>query len=80
MSKLFAFNVSQTTEEFEVDGRYDQASQLWIGNQEAQALIPAGISCKPSWVQCEDSRSASPCSTTGCWPATNGYWCHAYYC
>lgn len=32
MSKVFAFNLGEEMEDFEVSGRYDPAQQLWVGD------------------------------------------------
>ncbi|MEM8531861.1 MAG: hypothetical protein AAGF95_13515 [Chloroflexota bacterium] len=82
MSKLFACNASQTTEEFEVDGRYDHASQLWVGSENATAG-PAGISCNhSSLIACNVSKDKNHggCSRSWCWQTFAGDWCYTYWC
>ncbi|MEM8531862.1 MAG: hypothetical protein AAGF95_13520 [Chloroflexota bacterium] len=83
MSKLFAFNVSQSVQHTMEEGQYNQTLQLWTGEQSASA-VDAGAWCgASSEATCNNRKAAyhGHCSTTWCYysPLT-GNWCYGYWC
>lgn len=52
MSKLFAFNVSETTDKPMVEGSYDPDSQLWVGEHTS---VARGYRCFSGFRACESA-------------------------
>lgn len=83
MSKLFAFNVSNSAQDVDIKGAYNAHLQLWSGDTEASA--GPGLECADSSSACEQIRRAYRdlygCSVwLACAPFPLGKSCFGYVC